>query len=116
MDFMKRTVSTLFLCVLLISSVIGQKQQQVELKIGDLIPDRQFKELVNHVKPSLRLSDFRGKLLILDFWATWCSPCISAFPKLDTLQKTFGKKIQILPVTYQDRETVQKLFSKMKSV
>ncbi|RFZ92873.1 hypothetical protein D0C36_15900 [Mucilaginibacter conchicola] len=50
---------------------------------------------------SLRLSAFRGKLLIIDFWATWCSPCRAMVPVLDSLQKVFGDKVVFLPVTYQ---------------
>jgi thiol-disulfide isomerase/thioredoxin len=36
---------------------------------------------------------FNGKLMILDFWATWCGACISKFPKLDSLQKKYADKL-----------------------
>ena len=35
---------------------------------------------------NLNLDDFRGKLLILNFWATWCAPCKEEMPSLDDLQ------------------------------
>ncbi len=39
-----------------------------------------------------RLKDFQGKVVILDFWATYCAPCIEAIPHLKALQKKYGKE------------------------
>jgi len=37
-----------------------------------------------------QLSDHRGKVLVLDFYATWCAPCRASIPRLNSLQKQFG--------------------------
>ena len=39
---------------------------------------------------TVRLSDFRGKVVLLDFWATWCPPCIAEVPDLIELHKSFS--------------------------
>ncbi len=39
----------------------------------------------------IKLSDYRGKLVIIDFWATWCPPCRRGIPDLISLKKKYGK-------------------------
>jgi thiol-disulfide isomerase/thioredoxin len=53
----------------------------------------------------LSLSDFRGKVLILDFWATWCPPCRDEIPLLIELKKEYGHRgLDILGLTIEDPE------------
>ncbi len=92
---------------------------QRALSIGDKVPDVTVRNVIRHSADEINLADYKGKLLILDFWATWCSPCIAMMPKSDSLQKAFADQIQILPVTYQSEKDVQRLLakaSKMKNV
>ncbi len=41
---------------------------------------------------TLRLSDYRGQPIVLDFWATWCRPCRASMPHLDTLQARYRER------------------------
>lgn len=68
------------------------------LSIGDKVPDMTINNLINYPKTTAKISDFKGKLLILDFWATWCSSCISHFPQMHSLQQQNADKLQILLV------------------
>ena len=50
---------------------------------------------------TVRLSDYRGKVVLINFWATWCPPCRAEMPDLIRLQRQHGKDgLQIIGVTY----------------
>lgn len=56
----------------------------------------------------VELSDFRGKGVLLNFWATWCRPCVSELPLLQRLSDSFGgEHFQVVAVTDEDPETVR---------
>ena len=84
------------------------------LKVGDRIPNVKFEHIINFSNEEARISDFHDKLLILDFWSTWCEPCVRAFPKLDSLQRQFESQIQIMPVTWQDAPLIENFFNRVK--
>jgi thiol-disulfide isomerase/thioredoxin len=90
--------------------------QTKAVNVGDICPDLTISSVINYSGPAAKISDFKGRLLILDFWATWCRPCIAAFPKIDSLQKKFGNKIQILPVTSEGRNAISDFLGKMKNI
>jgi thiol-disulfide isomerase/thioredoxin len=58
---------------------------------------------------SLRVSDYKGKVVLLNFWATWCPPCRAEMPDLVKLQREYAKQgLQIVGVTYPP-ETVKEV-------
>lgn len=78
------------------------------LKIGDSMPDIPLGTVINNYTGKSRFSEFKGKLVILDFWTTWCSSCIDEFPKMVELQEKFGDKIQIFLVNaIQTRKEIE---------
>ena len=49
------------------------------------------------------LSQFRGSVVILDFWATWCKPCTKTFPELHALQRSYADRGVVLVVVSLDK-------------
>jgi thiol-disulfide isomerase/thioredoxin len=50
-----------------------------------------------------QLADFKGKLVLVNLWATWCAPCVEEMPALDRLQAQLGDKLTILAIS-EDRQ------------
>jgi thiol-disulfide isomerase/thioredoxin len=73
-------------------------QTPAPLTIGDKVPPLEITNVVNHPAATIRLSDLKGRLVILDFWSSWCGACISLFPHLQQLQDRFGDSIAIILV------------------
>lgn len=89
------------------------------LKIGDTIPEEIWKlplRVINHPtgKQTLTLNDYRDKkLIILDFWATYCSPCVASIDKIQLLKPTFSRDVMMLPVLVSDsRERAEPFMKK----
>lgn len=100
--------------VLTIAVVITVDSQKKTLKLSDPLPSSVWTtplEVMNHSEKTLNLSTDKNKLILLDFWNTWCSACLKGFPKMEELQKKFGDKIKILAVSNQDRATLEKFFA-----
>lgn len=73
---------------------------QIKPEVGDLVPDFQLEDAQGRV---FRLSQFEGSLVFLNFWATWCPPCIEELPSMDALNQRFkAKAFNMLAVSVDD--------------
>ena len=84
------------------------------LKIGDTIPEEVWKtplQVVNSPEKTTTLANDRDKLILLDFWNTWCSACLKGFPRMEKLQQQYGDRLKILAVSSQDRAELEKFFA-----
>jgi thiol-disulfide isomerase/thioredoxin len=70
--------------------------------VGDCAPDFTIKTLEGK---ELNLADFRGKYVLLDFWATWCAPCLAEMPNLQAIQDQYAKdpRFVIIGLSVDDR-------------
>ncbi|QEK50350.1 TlpA family protein disulfide reductase [Pedobacter aquae] len=114
-----RRHNTIKLLVLLLVVVVFSKKAKAQqaLQVGDSIPKTLWDlklQTFNHPqgKSNISLQDYKSKLIILDFWSTWCGACVQAIPELKQLQKQFSDRLLILPITADSPEQLNKAKAK----
>src|SRR5499426_7660 len=94
---MTRAAFTATLLIALSSLVLGQGEKPA--------PNLELKDVEGR---ALRLSDYKGKVVLLNFWAAWCAPCRAEMPDLVKWQREYkGKGLQVIGVTYPPQELAE---------
>ena len=78
---------------------------QAALKVGDTLPDLASFKLEGKLPDTLK-----GKIVVVDFWASWCSPCAKSFPVLDELQKKYADRVVVLAVNVDEKKSKMDAF------
>lgn len=81
------------------------------INIGDIAPDFILESLEGE---PLRLSNLRGKAVVINFWATWCPPCREEMPAFEQIFQQNKDELEILGVDLQERpETIRKFLEEI---
>ena len=78
------------------------KAQYYPVRVGEMAPDF---EMEDEFGKMVKLSDFRGKMVFIDVWATWCMPCLGEMPYFNELSKQFPN-IQFVGISLDDNTEV----------
>ena len=96
----------LVLALLLALTANAPAKTPVKLKPGDVAPQFVRSDLQGH---PFDLKARRGRIVLVDFWASWCPPCILAIPHLAQLQKKYGARgFQVVGVSMDDSANITK--------
>ena len=98
----------------------GEADMPDRTKLGEFVPSSQpftapAISLADTNGHSIELSELRGKLVLVNLWATWCEPCLREMPSLERLQSRLGERIAVLAVS-EDRggnKTVEPFIAKL---
>jgi peroxiredoxin len=92
---------------------INTSKAQVETgtEIGMMAPDFTLSDLTQQ---EVKLSDYRGKKVFLNFWATWCPPCQEEMPDIQKLHDNYGDKVTIVAVNVGESKAKAQSFMKAK--
>ncbi|RDI54807.1 TlpA family protein disulfide reductase [Flavobacterium glaciei] len=92
-----RKIMLLFILIISVSTATAQ------MKIGDSLPDF---ELKNDKETAVNLASLRGKMVLIDFWASWCAPCRVANKKLAPLYNQFkNNNFEIVGISLDTNKT-----------
>lgn len=104
-----RLLAVLFVFVPLIVFCTGNKTEKTNgnyntvTAYSEKAPDFTLKSIDGK---TIKLSNYKGKIVIIDFWATWCPPCRKGIPDLIEIQKEYSKDVVVLGISV-DRETAK---------
>lgn len=114
-----------FLAVVLVASILavplyyfrnrltqGMEPSASTMKLTDLEGGAPDLVLPSIDGTTVKLADYRGKIVIVNFWATWCGPCVKEYPSLVNLARKMGDKIEILAISYDQSKDDILVFKK----
>ena len=73
---------------------------------GEQAPDFTLPVMGHDQSERMRLSDQRGKVVVLDFWASWCSPCQHGVPLFNKAAQKFGDKVLVLGINSEQHDDI----------
>ena len=98
-------------------AAVGNTQENSPVVNDNAAPDKNKAPdftLVDTKGKKISLSDYKGKVVILDFWATWCPPCRRGIPDLIDIQKEYKNKVAVIGVSL-DTDTKDNVVPFMKN-
>lgn len=106
-------LATLMALTLVATVVMGNRlsHAEVTLSIGDKAPSLDIEHYIHEDNGFDEIEDFEeGKVYVVEFWATWCGPCIQSMPHLVELQTKYrGEGVQIISISDEDLAKVEAL-------
>lgn len=109
---MRKYILTL-IALLLSTNFLLAAQELNSSEIGQRAPELTLEKVLNKPdKIEATLKALNGKIVILEFWATWCKPCIPAMEHLSTLQEKFSNHLQVIAISSEDEERLRKYLKK----
>lgn len=106
---MKKLIITLVIC-LFKCQCFAQA-----LQVGDELPPIVLQNVVNHSTNEIVLTDYKDKILLLDFSATWCGASVGILPKLSGLQKKYAADLQIIGISTEAENKVSNFCNRIKT-
>ncbi|MBN7813089.1 TlpA family protein disulfide reductase [Algoriphagus sp. H41] len=87
------------------------------LKIGDKIPEGiEFRSVLRHGSDRVRLDDYRGKYLILEFWSPTCTGSIASLPELEKIARKYPDRLEVLPLSIFSEDRVDEALQSYASL
>tara|TARA_Y100000588_G_C14024944_1_gene825966 strand:- start:384 stop:932 length:549 start_codon:yes stop_codon:yes gene_type:complete len=93
------------------NSVLDAGESSLKIKVGEQVPN--FR-LETPDDSELQLSDFVGRAVVLNFWATWCSPCRAEMPALQQIANGYGpsRELVVVGINMMESPEVVKSYTK----
>ena len=128
MKLFKNQWSNIIIAVIILAMIIPGTRKPIQIFVNKLlafspsITSEDEREsladynwaLEKNNKDKLKFEDLKSKVIIVNFWATWCPPCIAEMPSFELLYRDYKDKVEFLFVSSEDHETVRGFLNRKK--
>jgi thiol-disulfide isomerase/thioredoxin len=111
---------TLLACVMLIFSAImissctrPPSESEAKVQVGRAAPNFKLPDLSGR---EISLDQYKGKIVMLDFWATWCGPCRMTMPLVEKLQSQYSNSLVLLAINLQEPKDIVRDYVREQSI
>jgi thiol-disulfide isomerase/thioredoxin len=91
----------LILSTILISGCTNPSDSEIGVQVGKPAPNFKLHDLYGH---EVSLDQYKGRVVLLDFWATYCGPCRMTMPVIERLQKEYSSTLVLLTINLGDKK------------
>lgn len=109
MKHLKAIFSVLLISAFLISCNSEKRENprdlsEEEQRIDSVIWNSSFQDLDGN---EVTIADLEGKVVLIDFWETWCGPCLQVFPTMDSLQNEYPDDFVVIAANLNSSDTIE---------
>jgi uncharacterized protein (TIGR03435 family) len=96
-----------------LAATAGAQMRATLPEIGQPAPALHLARVIGEQAPArLNWAGMRGNVVVIEFWATWCPPCVGSIPHLNALEREFaGQPVRFLSISYEKREILEKFLA-----
>jgi uncharacterized protein (TIGR03435 family) len=97
----------------ILAATAGAQMRPTLPEVGQAAPALHLTQVIGGPAPAgLNWARLRGDVVVIEFWATWCPPCVASIPHLNALEREFaGQPVRFLSITYEKPEVVRKFLA-----
>ena len=88
--------------------------EMARLYVEDATPPMPARALRDAAGNETTLAAYRGQVVVLNLWATWCAPCMEEMPSLAVLQRNFAGRIAVVPISVDSEGERDKAISELR--
>jgi thiol-disulfide isomerase/thioredoxin len=117
-NVMRKKVLLVYLLLISAAVLLSQckrpaTEPEAAVQVGQAAPQFKLPDLKGR---EFALDQYRGKIVLLDFWATWCGPCRMTMPLLEKLQHEFPNDLALLAINLQEPDDVVREYIREQNI
>ncbi|APU67210.1 MAG: TlpA disulfide reductase family protein [Bacteroidota bacterium] len=128
MKLLKNQWSNIIFIVIILALIIPSTRKPIQIFVNKLISfapsvtDEEERETIASYNWALEdvngkrvdFNQFKGEVIVVNFWATWCPPCLAEMPSFQELHEDYGNKVRFLFVSNEEHETVDNFMKRKR--